>query len=68
MVPLEVFPPTMRRIADATPHAWGNEAFHSLVDRGEGWLDVLPQVGVLLAFAAVLVGLAAWSLRRAITR
>jgi len=68
MVPLEVFPATMRRIADLTPHAWGNEAFHLLVDRGESWTAVLPQVGVLLGFATVAVALAAWGLRRAITR
>ena len=31
MVPLEVFSPTMRRVAHFTPQAWGNDAFSKLV-------------------------------------
>ena len=67
MVPLEVFSPTMRQIAFITPHAWANDAFNQLLNHGEGVADVLPQIGVLLAFAAVLLGLATWRLRAAIT-
>ena len=67
MVPLEVFPDDVRLAAHATPHAWANDAFATLLDRDGGLADVLPEVGVLLAFAAVLGGLATWSLRRALT-
>ncbi len=68
MVPLEVFPRAVRDVAHVTPHAWGNDAFAELVRRGGGIEDILLELGVLLGFAAVLLALAAWRLRRAITR
>lgn len=68
MVPLEVFPDGVRRAAHVTPHAWANDAFAELLDRGGSLADVLPEVAVLLAFAAVLGGLATWSLHRALTQ
>jgi ABC-2 type transport system permease protein len=64
MVPLEVFPPTMKRIAHFTPQAWGNDAFNKLVGHGASITGILPQLGVLALFAAVLLSLAAWRLRR----
>lgn len=67
MVPLEVFPPAVKTIAHLTPHAWGNDAFSSLLKHGGGLGDVLGNVGVLLAFAAVLIAAATWRLRRALT-
>ena len=67
MVPLEVFPPTVKTIAHLTPHAWGNDAFSTLLKHGGGLGDVLGDVGVLLAFAAVLLAMATWRLRRALT-
>ncbi|WP_101788025.1 ABC transporter permease [Nonomuraea indica] len=68
MVPLETFSPTMQTVAHFTPHAWGYEAFVTLVRHGGGIADVLPQLGALTAFAAVLLPLGAWLQRRAITR
>ncbi len=68
MAPLEVFPPTARAIAHATPHAWANDAFSKLLDHGAGFTTILPQVAVLLAFAAATTALAVWQLRRVITR
>jgi ABC-2 type transport system permease protein len=67
MVPLEVFPPAVRTAAHLTPHAWGNDAFSTLLRHGGGLGDVLGDVGVLLAFAAVLLALGTWRLRRALT-
>src|SRR6516225_1111752 len=64
MVPLELFPPTMRRIAHLTPQAWGNDAFNRLVAHGAPITGILPQLGALALFAAVLLSLAAWRLRR----
>ena len=66
MVPLEVFPPTVRSVAHLTPHAWGNDAFSTLLKHGGGFESVLGDVGVLLAFAAVLIALGMWRLRRAL--
>ncbi len=64
MVPLELFSPAMRRIAHVTPQAWGNDAFAKLAGHGAGLTGVLPQLGVLAAYAVVLLALAAWRLRR----
>ncbi|MCC6223654.1 MAG: ABC transporter permease [Thermoleophilia bacterium] len=68
MVPLEVFPPAVRDVAHVTPHAWGNDAFAELVRDHGGIGDILLELGVLLGLAVLLLSLAAWRLRRAITR
>ena len=67
MVPLEVFPSTARTIAHITPHAWANDAFSKLLDHGGDVITILPQIGVLLAFAAAMTSVAIWQLRRAVT-
>jgi ABC-2 type transport system permease protein len=68
MVPLELFPGTMRLVAHFTPHAWAGDAFAELLRHGGTVADILPQLGVLAAFAAVLLGLGSWRLRAALTR
>jgi ABC-2 type transport system permease protein len=68
MVPIELFPPAMKTVALFTPHAWAVDAFSELVRRDGGFLDILPQLGVLAAFAAFFMGLATWRLRRVLTR
>lgn len=68
MVPLEIFPDTIRRVAHLTPHAWGYEAMAEIQRRGASVLDILPQLGVLLAMAAGTLVLGAWLLRRSLSR
>jgi ABC-2 type transport system permease protein len=68
MVPPEVFPETMRTISRITPHAWALDGLRELAVDDATLLGVLPQVGVLLGFAVVLLGLAIWRLRAALTR
>jgi ABC-2 type transport system permease protein len=67
MVPLEVFPPTMRNVAHITPQAWGNDAFAKLVGHGASITGILPQLGVLAAYAVALLALAAWRLGRVLS-
>lgn len=67
MVPLETFGPTMRTVAHITPHAWGYDAFVELVRHDRGVVAIAPQIGVLVAFAAVLYALGLWRLRRVLT-
>ncbi len=67
MEPLEYFPSTMRKIAHITPHAWANDAFNSLLTNGGGLASVSLDVAVLCAYAAVLLTLATWRLRRVLT-
>ena len=68
MVPIELFPDTMQTVARFTPHAWAIDAFAELVRRDGGFLDILPQLGVLAAFAAFFLALATWRLHRVLTR
>jgi ABC-2 type transport system permease protein len=68
MVPLELFQEPMSSLAWLTPHAWAIDAFRDLVYRRAELLDILAQLGVLLAYAGVLVVIGTWGLRRSLTR
>lgn len=67
MVPVQVFPQTMQTIARITPHAWANDAYLQLVGNGASVTAILPQLGVLAAFALFVLTLASWRLRRVLT-
>jgi ABC-type uncharacterized transport system permease subunit len=67
MVPPEIFPEPMATISWFTPHRWALDGFRELIVGG-GVLDILPQLGVLLGLAAVVLALATWRLRAALTR
>jgi ABC-2 type transport system permease protein len=64
MVPAEVFPEMMRTLSWLTPHAWAMDALVTLRGTGHDLMAILPQLGVLLLFAVVLLGLATLRLRR----
>lgn len=68
MLPLELFSPTMTRIAHLTPHAWAVDGFAELVYRGGSLADIAGELGVLSLYAAALLLLAGWVLRRKISR
>jgi linearmycin/streptolysin S transport system permease protein len=67
MAPLEVFPATARTIAHITPHAWANDAFSKLLKHSGDLITILPQIGVLLAFAALATTIAVRRLQRSLT-
>ncbi|GAA4432244.1 linearmycin resistance permease LnrM [Georgenia halophila] len=68
MVPLELFPDSLQTVAHVTPHAWAYEAFAEIQRHDASLIDVLPQLGVLAAMAAVLLALGAITLRRSLAR
>lgn len=68
MYPIELFPDTLRTVAHLTPHAWAAEALADVQRHDGGLLDILPELGVLLGFAAVLLLVGAWLLRRSLAR
>lgn len=68
MVPVEIFSSTMQSISKVTPHYWANDAFAELVRRDGTVADILPQLGVLVAFAVVMLAVATWRLQRVLTR
>jgi ABC-2 type transport system permease protein len=67
MVPPEIFPDIMRTLSHVTPHSWAIDALRDVTLRDAGLGGILPELGVLLAFAAGFLALAAWRFRRAIT-
>jgi ABC-2 type transport system permease protein len=68
MLPLELFPDTLRNVAHITPHAWAYDAFALIQRHDAGLADILPQLGVLVAMAAALLALGTWTLRRSMAR
>ena len=68
MFPIDLFSPTMKTIAHVTPHAWALDGYAELVRRGGTTIDILPELGVLVLYAVVLLGLASWRLRVVLTR
>lgn len=68
MYPIELFPDTLRTVAHVTPHAWAAEALADVQRHDGGLVEILPELGVLLGYAAVLLLLGAWLLRRSLAR
>jgi ABC-2 type transport system permease protein len=68
MMPLELFSPTLRKVAHLTPHAWAADGFSTLIARGGGVSAILTELGVLVGAAAVLFAAGGWLLRRRLAR
>jgi ABC-2 type transport system permease protein len=62
-VPLEFTGETFQAIGHLLPTAWAMDGFENIVIRGLGLESVLLPVGILLAYAVVLFGLAVWRFR-----
>ncbi|MGZ8619052.1 MAG: ABC transporter permease [Actinomycetota bacterium] len=67
MVPLEIFPPVMYRIAHIFPHAWAIEALNASIATGAAPAEVSTELWVLAAYAIGLLAIASVLLRRSIT-
>jgi ABC-2 type transport system permease protein len=68
MVPLEVFPASMRAVAHVTPHYWAIRSWQELVFDGAGLGAVAPALGVLFVLATILTAAAAILLHRDVAR
>jgi ABC-2 type transport system permease protein len=64
MWPLAVVPEPMRVVGHLFPHAWAMDAFVDLIAKDAGLAGITVPLAVLAAFAAVLLTLAVWRLRR----
>lgn len=67
MVPLEIFPPLMYRIAHLIPHAWAIEALTDSISTGAGPSEVATNLWVLAAYGVALLVIATVLLRRTLT-
>lgn len=61
--PLELFPPAIQNGVKVLPTTWAMQGMLDLVLRGGGLQDILPEVGVLLGFAAIFLSLGIWRFR-----
>ena len=66
MWPRFIMPPFMQNLGHLFPQSWAMDAFIKLISDHASIAQILPQLGVLAAFAAVLLPLATWRLRRSI--
>jgi len=67
MVPLDVFPPLMFRIAHLIPHAWAIEALNDSIATDASPAQVSTELAVLALYAAGLLVIATVLLRRSLT-
>ena len=49
--PVDWLPPFLRTINVVLPQTWAMAGYQDLITRGLGFVDVLPEIGVLLGFA-----------------
>jgi ABC-2 type transport system permease protein len=60
MVPSYVMPDFMQTLSRISPHAWALAGYQDVIVRGLGTAAIMPEVGVLMLFAAVFFSLAVW--------
>jgi ABC-2 type transport system permease protein len=66
MWPRFIMPPFMQHLGQLFPQSWAMDAFIKLIAQHASVAQIAPQLGVLAAFALVLLPLAAWRYRRQI--
>ncbi|HMA37058.1 MAG TPA: ABC transporter permease [Chloroflexia bacterium] len=62
--PVKDLPGWLQAIAQVLPLTYANRALTDIMIRGKGLGETLPELAVLLGFAALMVGVAALTLRR----
>ncbi|WP_406829765.1 ABC transporter permease [Pedococcus sp. KACC 23699] len=67
MWPLAIVSPAMRTIGHVAPQAWAVDAWTIVISRGGDVASIALELGVLAAFAIVLVGLASFRFHRSLT-
>lgn len=53
LFPIDLMPSFLRTLSYFVPHSWALTGYQNLLVREQGLAQVLPQIGVLLGFAAV---------------
>ena len=61
--PLELFPAAAQNAVKILPTTWAMQGLLDIVLRGRGLVDILPEAGVLLGFAAVFFAVGVWRFR-----
>ena len=61
--PLELFPPFIQTAVHILPTTWAMQGMLNLVQRGQGWFNILPEAAALMVFAVVFFGIGVWRFR-----
>ena len=61
--PLEITGPAFQTVAHLQPTAWILDAFHGIILKGWDLTQVLPAVGVTLAYVLVCFAVSIWRFR-----
>ena len=61
--PLEMFPSAVQNAVKILPTTWAMQGLLDIVLRGRGLVEILPEAGVLLGFAAVFFTVGVWRFR-----
>ncbi len=61
--PLEMFPQAVQHAVKILPTTWAMQGLLDIVLRGRGLVEILPEAGVLLGFAAVFFAVGVWRFR-----
>jgi ABC-2 type transport system permease protein len=61
--PSELFPEAAQVVTKFFPTGWAMQGMTDIVIRGQGLAEVLPAIGVLLAFAVVFFAIGVWRFR-----
>lgn len=59
-IPMFLFPEGLANLARLLPQYWANEAFYSLVFRGQTLATIWPHVAILMVFALAFFGIGLW--------
>jgi ABC-2 type transport system permease protein len=60
LLPIDFMPATVRKIGMVFPQSWARDGYQAILARGHGLAEILPQIGVLAAFAVVFFAIAVW--------
>jgi len=63
LMPTYIMPGFLQTLSRFIPHAWAMQGFQDVLVRGYGLAGVLPEVGVLMGFAAVFFLIGVWRFR-----
>lgn len=59
-IPLDIMPENIQLMGRLSPLSWGLDAINDLYLRNGGLRMILPEIGKLLAFCVLLLGIASW--------
>jgi len=61
--PLTITPSYMQTLGHLFPSAWAMDAFQDIIILGGGVAEILPETGILLAYAVLFFALGVWRLK-----